>query len=100
MTVTDAIIAKLRHLSRENQQKVLELVSSLPAAQPDETASRIDGDEERSQPSIWTKLREIGEASERVPCSLPADLAANHDFYLHGLTGDEHFRQAGFSILL
>ncbi len=85
MTVTDAIIVKLRHLSPEDQKKVLELVSSLPASQPDQAVSGTNGDEERSQPSIWRKLREIGEASEHVPCSLPEDLAANHDFYLHGL---------------
>jgi hypothetical protein len=85
MTVTEAIVAKLRHLSPGDQQKVLELVSSLPAAEPDQAATGMKGGEERSPPSIWRKLREIGEASERMPCSLPADLAANHDFYLHAL---------------
>jgi hypothetical protein len=36
-------------------------------------------------PTIWQKLAELGRQVESEPCDLPADLAANHDHYLHGL---------------
>jgi hypothetical protein len=39
------------------------------------------------QPSdaIWSALAELGQWAESQPCSLPEDLAANHDHYLHSL---------------
>ena len=35
--------------------------------------------------TIWQKLADLGREVESLPCDLPADLAANHDHYLHGL---------------
>ncbi len=35
--------------------------------------------------TIWQKLAELGRQVESEPCDLPSDLAANHDYYLHGL---------------
>jgi hypothetical protein len=34
--------------------------------------------------TIWQKLEAIGRWAETQPCTLPPDLAANHDHYLHG----------------
>jgi hypothetical protein len=39
----------------------------------------------KSQSSIRGKMLEFARAAEAKPCDLPADLAANHDHYLHGL---------------
>lgn len=36
--------------------------------------------------TIWQKIVEIAEQTERQPCDLPEDLADNHDHYLHGLS--------------
>jgi hypothetical protein len=36
-------------------------------------------------PTIWDKLTGLGRWAETLPTDLPADLAANHDHYLHGL---------------
>src|SRR5438105_1958164 len=47
MTVTEAIIAKVRQLSAEDQQKVLELIRNLPAA---EQADRGSGANASEQP--------------------------------------------------
>jgi hypothetical protein len=35
-------------------------------------------------PSIWDALSQLGHWVESQPSSLPGDLAANHDNYLHG----------------
>jgi hypothetical protein len=35
--------------------------------------------------TIWQKLADLGRQVELEPCDLPADLAENHDHYLHGL---------------
>jgi len=35
--------------------------------------------------TIWQKLADLGRQVESEPCDLPTDLAANHDYYLHGL---------------
>lgn len=35
-------------------------------------------------PTIWDKLRELGKKAESRETALPADLADNHDHYLHG----------------
>jgi hypothetical protein len=37
------------------------------------------------EPSIWDKLSDLGRWAEDLPTDLPPDLAANHDYYLHGL---------------
>lgn len=34
--------------------------------------------------SIWQKLTELGKKAELRETNLPADLAENHDHYLHG----------------
>lgn len=35
--------------------------------------------------SVWAKMVELARWAESQPCSLPEDLAENHDHYLHGL---------------
>ncbi len=85
MTVTEAIIAKVRQLSAEDQQKVLELISSLPNAGQPSRGSEANGTEQLGKASIWEKLHAMGQAAEASPSDLPTDLSANHDFYLHGL---------------
>jgi hypothetical protein len=85
MTVAETIIAKVRQLSAEDQRRVLELISSLPSAEQSNHGSEANGMEEPGKASIWAKLHAMGQAAEVSPCDLPADLAANHDFYLHGL---------------
>ncbi len=37
------------------------------------------------EPSIWSKLSDLGRWAEDLPTDLPPDLAVNHDHYLHGL---------------
>lgn len=39
---------------------------------------------EGASQTIWQKLFELGRSVEAEPCDLPADLAVNHDHYLHG----------------
>jgi hypothetical protein len=52
-----------------------EVLVSLPDQPPGDAAGA----------AIWQKLAELGRWAETVPTDLPADLAANHDHYLHGL---------------
>jgi hypothetical protein len=85
MTVTEAIIAKVRQLSAEDQQKVLELVRNFPSAEQPNVGPGPTSTEQPGKGSIWAKLQALGKAAEKSPCDLPTDLAANHDFYLHGL---------------
>jgi len=35
------------------------------------------------EPTIWTKLSDLGQWAEDLPTDLPTDLASNHDHYLH-----------------
>lgn len=51
-------------------------VTVTPRAAPAEGAA--------ARPKIWEKLEELARWAETQPCDLPADLAANHDHYLHG----------------
>lgn len=37
------------------------------------------------EPTIGQKLAALGRWAETQPCDLPSDLAANHDYYLHGV---------------
>jgi hypothetical protein len=85
MTVTEAIIAKVRQLSAEDQEKVLELIGNLLSAERVDRGLGANGTEQPGNGSIWARLHAIGQAAEELPCDLPTDLAANHDFYLHGL---------------
>jgi hypothetical protein len=43
-----------------------------------------EGEPKNAAPGIWTKLAELGRWAETQPSELPADLAENHDHYLHG----------------
>lgn len=52
-----------------------DVVVTLPEAEPDQSG----------EPSIWTKLSDLGQWAEALPTDLPTDLAANHDHHLHGL---------------
>lgn len=36
-----------------------------------------------ADPTVWQKLEAVGRWAETQPCTLPSDLAANHDHYLH-----------------
>jgi hypothetical protein len=85
MTISEAILAKLSQLSAEDQQRILETINNLPASEHTSDNRSANGNELPAKTSIWAKLQAIGQASEETPCELPADLAANHDFYLHRL---------------
>ena len=47
--------------------------------------SSIPGEKPEPMPAIGEKLAQLAEWAEQQPSSLPEDLAANHDHYLHGL---------------
>ena len=69
---------------------VLDAANSLPdgtevTVAPVNDSNDSRRDESSSQPSVWDKMLELGRSAESKPCDLPADLAANHDHYLHGL---------------
>jgi hypothetical protein len=49
-----------------------------------ELADAKESQEKHGEPTIWEKLAELGAWAETQPTDLPADLAANHDHYLHG----------------
>jgi hypothetical protein len=83
--ITETILAKLRQLSAEDQQRVLDTINALPAIEQTNGGTSVNGDQLPANESIWAKLRAIGQASEEIPCELPSDLATNHDFYLHRL---------------
>ena len=52
---------------------VVPVTNAVPKAPADDTRT------------IWQKLADLGRQVESEPCDLPSDLAANHDYYLHGL---------------
>ena len=85
MSITEAILTKLQRLSAEDQQRILEAINKLPTTEKKDGLGSATGDAQLAKTSIWAKLQAMGEAFEDAPCELPADLAANHDFYLHGL---------------
>jgi hypothetical protein len=37
-----------------------------------------------AEATVWQKLEAVGRWAETQPCTLPPDLATNHDHYLHG----------------
>jgi hypothetical protein len=49
-----------------------------------ELADATESPEKNGEPTIWEKLAELGRWAETQPSDLPADLAVNHDHYLHG----------------
>ena len=53
---------------------------------PDGTKVRIHADAPPApdRPTIWQKLRDLGKKAELRETNLLADLAENHDHYLHG----------------
>ena len=58
-------------------------------AVPDSECSLPEGTKVRITPeparaTIWDKLRILGKKAELRETKLPADLAENHDHYLHG----------------
>jgi hypothetical protein len=85
MGIPDTILAKLRQLSPEDQQRILDAINHLPAEKHPENTDSTNGDQPPAKPSIWTKLQALSQASEKTSSDLPPDLAANHDFYLHRL---------------
>ena len=85
MTITEAILAKLQHLSPIEQQHILDTINKLPGTAGKNGPGLPTDEALPAKPSIWAKLQAIGQLAEESPCDLPTDLAANHDFYLHGL---------------
>jgi hypothetical protein len=81
MTVSEQIIAKVRSLSAQDQQRLLEFITSLPSV----TSNQFPTTNGSAEDSLGTKLAAMGTAAEQIATELPTDLAANHDFYLHGL---------------
>jgi hypothetical protein len=55
-------------------------------ALPSGTRVRIEKIQQKTaaSSSIWQRLRELGKKAELRATNLPADLAENHDHYLHG----------------
>jgi hypothetical protein len=53
---------------------------------PNGTKVRIHADAApaAAEPTIWDKLRDLGKKAKLRDTNLPADLAENHDHYLHG----------------
>jgi hypothetical protein len=49
-----------------------------------ELADVPESSEKNDEPPIWEKLADLGRWAETQPTDLPADLAVNHDHYLHG----------------
>jgi len=75
------------HGTVQNGHVVLENGASLPEGTlvtvvPVPRAAESDVSDART---IWQKLADLGRQVESEPCDLPSDLAANHDYYLHGL---------------
>ncbi len=81
MTVREQIVEKLQSLSAQDQQRLLEFITSLPSAK----SNQYPASNGPSGASLGAKLAALGKAAEQVATELPTDLAANHDFYLHGL---------------
>ncbi|MCY3021871.1 MAG: hypothetical protein NTW87_22910 [Planctomycetota bacterium] len=46
---------------------------------------KVRGPRRGDAPRIWKTMLELAKWAETLPCSLPEDLARNHDHYLHGL---------------
>jgi hypothetical protein len=68
---------------------VLDGANSLPdgtevTVAPVNEGNDFGKDESSLQSSVWDKMLELGRSAESKPCDLPADLAVNHDHYLHG----------------
>jgi hypothetical protein len=85
LTVTEQIIAKVQALPPEDQQRLLHFLSALELHGEEITPTADSAKTAPAQPAIWSKLAALGNAAECRPTDLPTDLAANHDFYLHGL---------------
>jgi hypothetical protein len=85
MTTTERIAAIAQQLSAEDQQQVLDYMSKLLSAQAAPAPNPAPNGSDSTGSSIWAGLAQIGKAAEGIPTDLPEDLAANHDYYLHGL---------------
>lgn len=83
--ITQELLDKVRSLSLEDQRKLLDVIATLPSAKSASTPTTGENSS-ASQPSVWQHLSQLGKTLEETPCDLPEDLAANHDFYLHGLS--------------
>lgn len=83
MSTLEQVLAKVAALSQDDQHTLLEFIETLSSAKnrPCETAPP-----KPARPAgIWEKMHALAAAAEQMPTDLPVDLAANHDFYLHGL---------------
>jgi hypothetical protein len=87
MTIAEQIIEKVQQLSLDEQRKLLELLSN-PAVQNGKEARQVElrkGDAVNGPACVGAKLVELAKRTQSMATELPADLAANHDHYLHGL---------------
>ncbi len=67
MSITEQLIAKIKNLPPEAQAEVLEFVEKIPSRRP------------------WTeRLLALADEAAARNVELPADLAENHDHYIHG----------------
>jgi hypothetical protein len=72
---SEQILAKLQHLSPEQQQEVLDFVEFLGQKNPPQSP----------QKTIWEKIRDnMAEVPDEVWEKVPTDGSYQHDHYLYG----------------
>jgi hypothetical protein len=69
----------------KNGVVVLPAGTSLPDGMEVDVAPVEPTAEKPAVAELWQRLGELGRSVESKSTTLPADLAANHDHYLHGL---------------
>lgn len=88
MTITEQILERFHKLPLDEQKKLVELLS---VATGTDNAVEVGNAAIRERPldpevgSLGVRLAALGKNAEKIPTELPGDLAANHDYYLHGL---------------
>ncbi|MFT3881976.1 MAG: hypothetical protein QM703_20260 [Gemmatales bacterium] len=69
MSVSEMLIDKIKQLSHTEQEKVLKYVEGMPS----------------QQTTLLDRFADYLHDMDKLPSQLPADLAKNHDHYLHGM---------------
>ncbi len=88
MTIAKQIIEKVQGLSPHEQKRLLEMQSGAAFVQKAAQSGQSEmgnGPVGIDHGSAGAKLVTVAKMAETLPTELPADLAVNHDYYLHGL---------------